>query len=205
MADPAAERWTIDEFFAWQETQPERFELVDGFPLGMMAGAKNAHDLIAVNILTSLKNQLRGGGCRPFTGEGSVETFPGQIRRPDVGVDCGKWNPEAYKASEPKLVVEVLSPTTRDFDAFGKLPEYRQVASLECILLVEPNAPQVRRWERGPDRDWIEIRHQGLEAVIEIAASGVRLPLAEIYEDISFPAGPRLVMDVLETNDGDAN
>jgi len=88
MTDAAPRRWSIEEFFAWQERQPERYELVDGFPIRMMAGAKNVHDDIVVNILAELRNQLRGVSCRPFTSDGSVETKPGQIRRPDVGVDC---------------------------------------------------------------------------------------------------------------------
>src|SRR5262249_9944902 len=82
MTEAAPRKWTIEEFFAWQERQPERYELVDGFPTRMMAGAKNLHDDIVVNVLAELRNQLRGGGCRPFTSDGSVETKPGQIRRP---------------------------------------------------------------------------------------------------------------------------
>ena len=84
MTDAAPRQWTIEEFFAWQEKQPERYELVDGFPVRMMAGAKNVHDDIVVNVLAELRNQLRGTACRPFTGDGSIETKPGQIRRPDV-------------------------------------------------------------------------------------------------------------------------
>ena len=98
---------TVDEFFAWQESQSERYELVDGQPLRMMAGAKNVHDDIVVNLVGELREQVRGSGCRPFTGDGSVEPRPGQIRRPDVGVDCGPRDPDGTKAALPKLVVEV--------------------------------------------------------------------------------------------------
>jgi Uma2 family endonuclease len=94
---------------------------VDGFPVRMMVGAKNVHDDIVVNVLVQLGNQLRGKGCRPFTGDGSIETKPGQIRRPDIGVDCGRRDPNAMKAASPRVVFEVLSPTTRDFDTIGKL------------------------------------------------------------------------------------
>ena len=111
MTETAPRRLTIDEFFAWQEKQPARYELVDGFPPRMMAGAKNVHDDIVVNVLAELRNQLRGSRCRPFTSDGSVETKPGQIRRPDIGVDCGRRDPNAMKADLPRVVVEVLSPT----------------------------------------------------------------------------------------------
>src|SRR6202041_1457742 len=110
---PVLRRWTVDEFFDWQARQPERYELVDGFPIRMMAGARNVHDDIVVNLLAELRTQLRGSGCRPFTGDGSIETIPGQIRRPDVGVDCGQRDPAGLKAALPRMVAEVLSPTTR--------------------------------------------------------------------------------------------
>ena len=70
MTEAAPRRWTSAEFFASQETQPERYELVDGLPSRTIAGTTNAHDDIVVNVLAELRNQLRGGGCRPFTGDG---------------------------------------------------------------------------------------------------------------------------------------
>src|SRR5260370_29622776 len=130
MTDAAPRRWTVEEFFAWQEGQSERYELVDGFPMRMMAGAKNVHDDIVVNVLAELRNQLRGGGCRPFTSDGSVETKPGQIRRPDVGVDCGRRVPNATMATTPRLVVEVLYPSTQHSDTYGSVVVYKLIDSL---------------------------------------------------------------------------
>jgi hypothetical protein len=74
---------------------------VNGFPVRMMAGARNVHDDIVVNLIGELREQLRGSGCRPFTGGGSIETKPGQIRRPDAGVDCGHRDPNGTKADSP--------------------------------------------------------------------------------------------------------
>src|SRR5690349_8322185 len=136
MSEPARRRWTVEEFFAWQEHQTERYELVNGEPVRMMAGARNVHDDIVVNLLAELRNRLRGTGCRPFSGDGSIETLPEQIRRPDAGVDCRRRDPDATKAALPRLVAEVLSPTTRDFDTFGKLDEYKAVETLDYIVFI---------------------------------------------------------------------
>jgi Uma2 family endonuclease len=186
---------TVDEFFAWQEKQAERYELVDGFPVRMIAGAKNVHDDIVVNVLAELRNQLRGSGCRPFTSDGSVETKPGQIRRPDVGVDCGRRDPNGTKATLPRVIAEVLSPTTRDFDTIGKLEEYKLVDSLERILVIEPNAPEVIIWVRGTDRSWRKSVRRGLDQEVDMPEIGATLALAEIYDGVEFPARPRLVAD----------
>ena len=160
----------------------------------MMAGAKNVHDDIVVNLVAELRQQLRGAGCRPFTGDGSVETRPGQIRRPDVGVDCGQRDPNAMKAALPRLVIEVLSPSTRDFDSFMKLDEYKCIASLDYILLVEPNTALTFMWSKNENRQWVERRIGGLEAAIEMPKLEITLRMDAIYEGVQFPALPRLVI-----------
>jgi Uma2 family endonuclease len=192
MAEPAPQGMTVEQFFAWQEGQAERYELVNGQPLRMMAGARNVHDDIVVNLVGELREQVRGSGCRPFTGDGSVETRPGQIRRPDVGVDCGPRDPNGTKAALPRLVAEVLSPSTRDFDTFKKLDEYKEIDSLESIVLVEPNAPVVFFWRRKA-RAWVEAQVRGLDGQIDMPKIGVRLQMAVVYEGVEFPVRPRLV------------
>jgi Uma2 family endonuclease len=98
MAEPAPRGMTVEQFFAWQEGRAERYERVNGQPLRIMAGAKNVHDDIVVNLVGELREQVRGSGCQPFTGDESVETRPGQIRRPDVGVDCDPRDRNGTKA-----------------------------------------------------------------------------------------------------------
>lgn len=187
MAQIAATPWTVDEFLAWDERQVGRHELVGGFPLRMMSGVRNVHDEIVVNIVAELRNRLRGGPCRTFTGESGIETFPGQVRRPDVGIDCGRRDRDAYKAAEPRMVAEVMSPSTRDYDTFDKLGEYKAVETLDHILLVGPNAAEVMVWSRNPDRSWGKERVAGLERSVAMPALGLELPLAEAYDGIAFP------------------
>ncbi len=195
MSEPAAQPWSMEQLFDWQARQTERYELVGGVPVRLMAGARNVHDDIVVNLLAELRRQLRGFGCRPFTGDGSIETLPGQIRRPDIGVDRGKRDPNAMRAANPRLIAEVLSATTRDFDTFDRLDEYKQVASLDYPLLIEPNAAQVAMWSRGPDGGWTRTLLEGLERSVDLPAIGVTLALAEIYDGVGFPTGPRLVRE----------
>ena len=192
MAEPLERRWTLDEFFAWSEVQAERYELLGGRPL-RLAPANNAHDDIVVNILTNLARQLCGSDFRVFSGSGAIETYPGQIRRPDAGVDCGRRNPDAYQAEAPRVVIEVLVPSSRDIDSLQKLGEYKSVTTLAHILFVEPNAPFVSLWSRGPDGAWSEERITDLDASVPLPAVGAALSMREIYDDVEFPPEMRLV------------
>ena len=184
MSEIAIRPWTIAEFFTWQERQDKRYELVGGFPLEMMTGASNRHADIVANILLALGEKLRGKPCRPFTADGGVQTLPGQIRRPDLGVDCGPRDPAGYIAAEPVVLFEVMSPSTRNFDRYRKIVEYQAVASVRHIVFVEPSRPMVRLWSR--ERNWREQSVEGLEASVPLEAIGIMLNMSAIYEGVSF-------------------
>jgi Uma2 family endonuclease len=193
MSEPAPRRWSVQDFFAWQEHQDERYELVGGAPVRMRAVARNVRDDIVVNLVAEFRTRLRGKPCRPFTGDDSVETLPGQIRRPDLDVDGGARDPNGLTAAEPRLFAEVLSPSTRDFDAFDKLEEYKAVASLAVILLVEPNAPEIALWRRDADGAWQRRLVSGLDRSITLPELDMSRALADVYDGVAFPPRPRLV------------
>ncbi|UMY17189.1 Uma2 family endonuclease [Methylobacterium organophilum] len=182
---------TPEEFFAWQSTQDGLYELVDGVPVPhvkMMTGASAQHDRTVVNIIISLGVQLRGSGCRPTTDDLALRTGIATIRRPDVTVECGDLVRDSYESRLPRLVVEVLSPSTTNIDRFRKLDEYRRHPSLACILLVETRFPSAVLYRRAGE-GWAEESFESLDAVIDLPAIGARLALTDIYEDVGFEPG----------------
>ena len=139
---------TPEEFFQWQLDQDDLYELVEGVPvrmLKMMTGASRQHDLVVVNVIALLRAQLRGTRCLPTTDDIAVRTKIRTIRRPDVTVECAELVRDTYEAHEPKLVVEVLSPTTTGIDRFRKLEEYKQHPTLAYVLLIETRSPTATR------------------------------------------------------------
>ena len=193
MAEVARAAWSAQEFFAWQERQQDRYELVDGQPLRRIAGCGNVHNDVVINVVIALGNRLADSPCRLFNGDCSAETKPGQIRRPVIGVECGPRKAEALKAEHPRLVAEVLSPTTRDFDTFAKVEEYKLIEGLRRILLIDPNRPHLTMWARDGDGGWSRTEAEGLDATIDCPEIGAVLPLAEVYRRIDFPTVLRLV------------
>jgi Uma2 family endonuclease len=179
---------TIEQFLEWQLRQDRLHELVDGVPvvpLKMMTGATQRHDRVVVNTLANLVNQLRGKPCRPMTDDVAVRIPSGNIRRPDITVDCGKGSDRDMTAAEPRVVIEVLSPSTLSFDRFRKLEEYKTVASMQAIILIDTESPQAtvhRRIGQG----WSATTVEGVDAVIELQEIDVRLRLADLYESLSF-------------------
>jgi Uma2 family endonuclease len=112
----------------------------------------------------------------------------GGLRRPDAAVDCGPLRDSDYTASEPVLVIEVLSPSTRQIDRFRKLEEHKSVASICHILLVEPSVPAVVLYSRGDEDRWTSADVIGLDAAVRIADLDLSLPMRELYDGLSFEA-----------------
>jgi len=189
MGNLARHHLSADAFYAWIAGQQGKYELVDGEPV-MMAGANRRHDRIAANAVRVVGNHLVGHRCQPFTSDTYIKIPSGNRRQADMGVDCGPFDDTALHASEPLLVLEILSPTTRMFDRNDKLEEYKTVPSLEYILLIDPDFPQVRLYWRSMDRNWTSDRLAGLEAVVDIPLLGLRLALADLYAGLSFRPQP---------------
>lgn len=187
MAEQQHKKMTVDQFFEWQKRQDKNYELVDGVPvltIKAMTGASDRHDAVTVNAIVSLGSQLRGKSCTPRTDDRSVRTFRG-TRRPDILVECGRPDPRSMDAKEPRVVIEVLSPSTARYDRFQKLEEYKLVPEIRVILIVDTEAPRVTIWRRKGD-GWSSHEEAGLGATIDLPEIDASLPLAELYLDIDF-------------------
>ena len=148
-----------------------------------MSGASAAHNLITMNIGASLHGQLRKRPCRVYPSDMRVQLFDGYVY-PDVTVVCGK--PEFFDTDNlrnPTVVVEVLSPSTADYDAGGKFARYRQLDSLQEYLLVAQDRAHVQHYVRQAQNRWLLSEYRDA-AEFELPSIECRLSLAEIYEKV---------------------
>jgi Uma2 family endonuclease len=185
---PQAAIVTLDDFIAAAETTDERLEFVDGQILAMSA-ASLEHGLITENIAYSLRTRLRTGGCRVLSqgtlvaAEGSDDTFV-----PDVAVFCGKAQRRKVRGADvlgnPIVLVEVLSPSTADYDHGRKWLSYRGIASLQHYLLVAQDQTRVEWYTRHGEHFWHYAETIGIEGEIRLESLGITLKLTEVYEGV---------------------
>lgn len=193
-------RVSAKDFLEWVLGQEGRFELVDGYVVEMMAGAKQGHNVVVSNIVSSLGPQSKSGGCRTTSSDTAVQTLASTIRHPDVVVDCGPPDPDAMVAENPTLVVEVSSSGTSSVDTTDKLDEYREHPAVRLIMFVEPDTVLVKLYRRDSEGAWDSERYDDLANVVEMPEIGASLALSQIYDTLMPRARPRL--HLIEKTDG---
>ena len=181
----ARQLMTPDEFLTWCLDQEGKWELVNGEPIQMMAGGARRHDRVVINLIVALGPRLAGGPCEPHTEDVAARMVGGNIRRPDLTIECGPYEPDALTSAEPAVFFEVLSPTTRSFDFLRKPDEYRQVPTLKHFVIIDPQRPRVRLYTRETE-GWTDRDIVGLDSTLPLPAVGVDLPFGEIYDRLTF-------------------
>lgn len=173
--------WSIQEFVAWEEAQPDRYEFADGITR-MMVGGTIGHSLIKINVFRSLDRQLEGKPCRPIV-EGPKVLGDEFMAFPDLVVTCTPHRRTETTVRDPVLVVEVLSRSTRSFDLTAKWSSgYRHIPSLRHALFVDQEKVSVDVWSRD-GTGWHVETLESLDAVAELPAIGCRLALADVYAE----------------------
>lgn len=183
-------RYTVEEYLSFERRSPSKHEYFAG-DIYAMVGATEPHVLIAGNVFFCLKAQLRGRPCKVYQSDMRLKVASsGLFTYPDVMALCGeaKLSDDHRDTIEnPQVVVEVLSPSTEAYDRGEKLEHYAALPSLADCLLVAQDTRRVEHHARQPDGSWKRTEVAGAGAV-SLPSIGCELPLADIYEQIDFPA-----------------
>jgi Uma2 family endonuclease len=177
----------------------ERFEYVDGWVLAMhavrsdeeidtMTGPTLAHNIAVSNVSGGLRERLRNDECRAVAPSPRV-AIPALDAHlyPDLLILCESpeiENDHRDTITNPQVIVEVLSPSTMDYDRGEKFARYRQIDALQEYLLVAQDQPHVEHYVQQDDASWRFTETDGLDASITLPSVEAELPLSEVYIDV---------------------
>jgi len=182
MAEPAAKRMNLAAFLDWDDGTDARYELVDGRVVAM-APPVEAHGTIVANLAAAIRPRLKAP-CRVVVEAGITPPDRADTwYQADLVVTCAPAERGARAITEPRLIVEVLSPSTAAHDRGVKLADYRRIASVEQILVVASEDRHVEVWRRAAD-GW-NVQDLIGDAALALAVDGQPLPLAAIYDAVA--------------------
>jgi Uma2 family endonuclease len=140
-------RYTFQEYLELEASSDVRYEFFDGAVYAMSGGSPE-HSGLAANVIQLLGAQLVGKPCRVFTSDLRVRVLEtGLATHPDVSVVCGglERDPEDNNtATNPVVIVDVLSPSTQRYDREEKAAHYRRIPSLASYVLISQEEQKAR-------------------------------------------------------------
>jgi len=182
---------TVKEFLVWEGMPDRKYELLAGVPLAM-APATGNHQLLCGNLAGAIHAALRKKPQCVMRLEAGilVRERDDTYYQPDIVVACGPGaNANTPYVEAPLLIVEVLSPGTEDKDRKTKLPDYRQIATVQEILLVDSQRRYVEAHRRQPDGRWVVDLLRDEAARLVLDSIGLDAPLAAIYANVALEEG----------------
>lgn len=175
--------YTLEEYFALEETAETRHEFVHGKLIAMPGESKIANKIVG-NCHFTLRTALRGKPFDIFMHDVRLIVRPEQIYRyPDLVVAPTTDQHDTHAITQPALIIEVLSESTARTDRDDKLKEYSQMERLHYYLLVEQDKISVECFRRNGTK-WEYEWYEALSEVVEMPFFPLALPLSEVYEGV---------------------
>lgn len=181
MALPEYPYIDLEDYFMLDNTvKSARYEYVDG-TVRMLAGGSPNHSIIANNIASLLNYALRKQPCIVYNPDVRVQLSPTRYFHPDVTVGCDPRDLEKENGIEhPRILVEVLSPSTEAIDRGEKLNLYLECPTVEEYLLVGSQKKSVEIYHREKNNWSLSVYKAG--TIIHLNSIDVDIPFDEIYE-----------------------
>jgi Uma2 family endonuclease len=178
--------FSSQEYLVMEQANTIRHEYRRGLVYAM-AGGSDDHSRLSINLLTEINLHLRDSDCQFFSGDVKVNYSDDFFYYPDAFVTCDPRDREdRYVKRYPKLIVEVLSPSTEEFDRGIKFEDYQSLNSLEEYVLISQDEMRVecrRRISSKPDQWETEIYGEGEQVLLK--SVGLKVAILDLYRGVN--------------------
>lgn len=178
--------YSVEDYLCLEEASETKHEFYQGEIFAMVGSSRN-HNRIAGNVYAALRAALKGTNCEAFTSDMRLRTPNGLYTYPDAMVICGPMalsDDRLETATNPCVLVEVLSDSTRGYDQNEKMNLYRLIPTLRDYVLIEQALVKVGHWRLEHAGGWILTEHESKNEVLQLSAISFQLAVSEIYERV---------------------
>jgi len=190
--------YSPEEYLEFERAADVRHEFLDG-RIYAMAGESLAHSRICINIAREVSLRLKGKACEALSPNMKVraETL-GLFAYPDLTIICGEpifHDEKKDVLLNPRVIVEVLSPSTERYDQTKKFFLYRkEIPTLTDYVLISQDIAFIEHHEKQSDGKWTFNVFEGVEGIFRITSIDCDLPMSDIYDRVDI-VGPKAKSD----------
>jgi Uma2 family endonuclease len=186
MSRDSQRHYSVDDYFMVEEMSEVKHEYCNG-GIFAMAGASVAHNEIAANVVSELRFNLRDTDCGAYGSDLRVQTPSGLYTYPDVSVICGEAQLIAGRsdtATNPRILVEVLSEATEEYDRGDKFALCKSIPTLQHYIVISQTEILVDHFERMQSGDWKCHSYRDRHDIIRIPTPTLTLSLSEVFRRV---------------------
>jgi Uma2 family endonuclease len=178
-------KWTIEEYLEMENEATEKHEYFQG-EIFAMSGTKVPHNIITRNLLVILANKMKGTGCQPFGSDLRIHIERNTLfTYPDISIICGDiktLNDDEWNITNPIVLIEVLSPSTKNYDRGEKFKLYREIDSLKEYVLVDSRSVFIEDFFINDKKNWELKEYKNSGETLQLHALPISVALKEIYD-----------------------
>jgi len=176
--------FTAADYLAWEPAQLDRHEYLDG-EVFAMAGADDRHVTVSMNVAFALRQHLSGSPCRTYMSDMRLHiAAANSYFYPDVMVTCSALDQASpLEKTEPRLIIEVLSPSTAAYDRGVKFGHYRSLASLQEYALIDLDTRSTDCYRKGADGLWV-LHPFAPGETVSLASVDLSLSVDRLFADV---------------------
>lgn len=178
---------SLADFLVWESAQELRHEFYRGDTFAMTGGTAR-HNRVVMNLGSRLTEHLDGTGCQVFAESMKVQLADEAVLYPDLMVTCGSAEAgDQQLVTDPKLIIEVLSPSTKGYDRRNKFALYRRLPSLREYVLIDPGTREIEVYTLTSG-GWLLSEQTGAAELV-LSSIDARLPMSAVFRGVAAEEG----------------
>jgi len=179
-------KFTVQEYLKMEKASDVKHEFYEG-EIFAMSGAGARHNIISINIVGALLKELEGKPCRPYGSDMRIHIPENTLYTyPDISIICGdiiSSDDDEDTATQPTVIIEILSPSTQRYDRGDKFKLYRAIPALREYILVDAESINVECFSLNDEFIWELREYKKLEDNVSIKSIDGVILLEDIYKD----------------------
>lgn len=181
------QKFSIEDYLEIENTSIEKHEYYKG-EIFAMSGAKMPHNDISKNLSGNLYVKLKGKKCQPYGSDVRIHIESNTLfTYPDISIICGDVvtrNNDDYNVLNPTVIIEILSPSTKNYDRGEKFKLYRDIPTLKEYILVDSESIHIEVFRLNENNHWELEEYNSTENLLHIKAINENILISEIYEGV---------------------
>jgi Uma2 family endonuclease len=176
---------TVEEYLQFEKESDQKHEYFEG-EIFLRAGAGARHNVIFKNLFRDLATILRGKPCQPYGSDMRIHIPENTLfTYPDISIICGDIIPSDKDEDtliRPSVLIEILSPSTKNYDRIEKFRLYRDIPTLREYLMIDSVTVGIEAFRLNAQSHWELEEYKTINETLSISTVDIALPLKEIYE-----------------------